>query len=198
MPTALRNRQEPASAVWDRLVSRFREAAILHQEGESLAARRILAEELPGIVGQWIRHSGLAPAVAKSRLSALFAREQAEVRRAALTQRLMADSFAERWTPPVGNPFVEEEHVRRAEAGPPAGRTIPQTEGVAAHRGGPLGIGGRRIPLDRISEMIEALQAEERRSAVAEIIPLRDFLPASPAVSQHLSEPTSLEVSSIA
>ena len=54
---------EQAESRWAKIVERFRAACVLYKEGDEGESRRIIKEELPGLIRSWIK---LLPSSLKS------------------------------------------------------------------------------------------------------------------------------------
>lgn len=182
---------DPARQAWSILVDTYREACLLHHEGREDEARRMAAEDLPPAVRTWSRHCTDPAADKKQRLAEMFKKESERIADAALVQRLVIRRLTTEVLPnltalvrkagqqlpePPGEgpePARSYFAARRAfqgEASPvvqkAALRNLSQSNPYTT-------TGPRKVPIDDISGMIDALHAEEFRPLAKALAPLR-------------------------
>ncbi|MDQ8187349.1 hypothetical protein [Pelagicoccus sp. SDUM812002] len=178
---------ERAQERWDAIVTRFRHACILHRDGKEWESRRIIKEELPPLIKQWMQMlpSGLKED-AKADLRDMFTREQSIVDQGQKLQRLFKETLVKRIIPQVEERIaakyrslyvtrMEQQKAKRQEelAGSWVRPTYsdekkPITFGFQA--------GDRRVKLGDVSEMIDALQGADNEILANEILSLDDIV----------------------
>jgi hypothetical protein len=143
MPTATLSDAPPSPAheVWKEIVRRQREATALAHAGAGAAAKALVHDELPRLIKQWGRLSGLPRNLQLLRLRKLIEGEIARPR----PTRGLPEAPRPRPTPA---PSVLRD---------PSPRSAP----VAAAPGPSPSL---RIPLQNISDMIDAVHLEEARA----------------------------------
>lgn len=178
---------ERAQERWDAIVTRFRHACILHRDGKEWESRRIIKEELPPLIKQWMQMlpSGLKED-AKADLRDMFTREQSIVDQGQKLQRLFKETLVKRIIPQVEERIaakyrslyvtkLEQQKAKRQEelAGSWVRPTYsdekkPTSFGFQA--------GDRRVKLGDVSEMIDALQSADNEILADSILSLDDIV----------------------
>lgn len=90
-----------SAELWRAIEDGVREAFLLRAEARERDAARLLQQELPPLIGEWSRGSGLAVPEAQQTLRDLFARVQRQVGDALLCRRLVLRTLGQPATPPA-------------------------------------------------------------------------------------------------
>lgn len=122
--------------LWREIEASVSEACVLRAEGREPEAAAILQQKLPGLIATWSRGSGLAGDRCQAMLRELFAQVQQQVATARICKRLVLQSLD------------------------PA---TPRTSGE--ERAQPMQL-RRRVPIDDIPGMLDALDEGERTAAL--------------------------------
>lgn len=141
-------------ALWDEIVGITREACLLRQEGREKEAVALLQQTLPPVIRQWSNTCGQTPEHCREELRSLFAREQQTARAVTLQRRR-----------------IVEEVCARLQAHPRTSDAMERRTGtkVAAT---PIQL-QRRVPIDDVVGMLDALQQVEHTVMDEAIVPLR-------------------------
>lgn len=157
--TAMRDNSPavPASAsphfLWNEIVRWTLEACILRKEGREGAVQELLRERLPALIRAWAGRCGKPAETCRERLRDLFARVQESVEEGFIQRRLI----------------VEEVCARLGQ---------PATAGAAPSVRAPaLGL-RRRISIDDIPGMLDALAEAEFESLGEAVLPIRSAMAA--------------------
>tara|TARA_B110000037_G_scaffold197627_1_gene235887 strand:+ start:8457 stop:9053 length:597 start_codon:yes stop_codon:yes gene_type:complete len=156
---------EKAENRWTLIVERFRSACVLYRKGCNIESRRIIKDELPELIRAWIQ---LLPAAlkedAKADLHDMFTREQSIVDQGLKLQGIFKETLMKSIIPQVEEQvaakyrtlyFQEPQERKTRQAwNPSTFQTRPQTF-ERAHK---------RIPLDDVQTMIDAVQEQESES----------------------------------
>jgi len=164
---------------WNLIVGRFRDACVLHKQGQEAESRRIIKQELPVLIKNWIQ---LLPVSlrddAKADLRDMFEREQALVDQGAKLQKVFKETLIN--------------------------KIIPQLEAKIAAKYRAMYLSGyekraeRRSSSDRLRDWIspsyarkEARDAEERAKAPRHRIALGDISGMIDAIQSQEATPAS-------
>jgi hypothetical protein len=148
--------------LWNEIVRWTFEVCILRREGNETAVAPLLRDRLPPLIQAWSRNSGHSAEGCRQQLRALFSRVQESVEIGCIHRRMI----------------VEEVCTRLGAAGTPI------------HASRPVGIHlRRRISLDDVPEMLDALAEAELAGHGESILPLRTAV--VPPVPHFAAEPTS-------
>ena len=182
---------EKAQERWDAIVERFRAACILHRNGQEWESRRIVKEELPGLIKLWM--ALLPPGLkedAKADLRDMFTREQSIVDQGFKLQRLFRETLVKRIIPHVENRIaskyrsiyaakLDERNQLATTRGSDGSWVRPSysPEGPRSEKTAPaFGLGEQRVKLAEISKMIDALQEGESEELAQSILPLEEIV----------------------
>ncbi len=178
---------ERAQERWDAIVERFRHACILHRDGKEWESRRIIKEELPPLIKQWMQMlpTGLKED-AKADLRDMFTREQSIVDQGQKLQRLFKETLVKRIIPQVEERIaakyrslyvtkLEQNKAKRQEE--LSGSWVRPSYGED-ETPTPMGFntGDRRVKLGDVSEMIDALQETDNEILADSILSLDDIV----------------------
>lgn len=177
---------ERAQQRWDAIVERFRMACILHRNGKEWESRRIIKEELPPLIKQWMQMlpAGLKED-AKADLRDMFTREQSIVDQGHKLQRLFKETLVKQIIPQVEariaskyrSLYVSKLEQRKADRQEQVqGSWVRPNYSQETPR--PLGFntGDRRIKLGNVSDMIDALQEQDSEALADSILSLEDIV----------------------
>lgn len=172
---------------WDAIVERFRHACILHRNGKEWESRRIIKEDLPPMIKQWMQMlpAGLKED-AKADLRDMFTREQSIVDQGHKLQRLFRETLVKRIIPQVEariaskyrSIYVSKLDERRAQReGQLGGSWVrPSYSEESAPAPQPFDTGSHRVKLGDISGMIDALQENDSEALADSILSLEDIV----------------------
>ncbi len=178
---------ERAQQRWDAIVERFRHACILHRNGQEWESRRIIKEELPPIIRQWMQMlpAGLKDD-AKADLRDMFTREQSIVDQGHKLQSLFKETLVKRLIPQVESRIaskyralyagkLDERRKRKEEQlrGSWVNPDYSKSEGKAATS---FGAGAENVRIDDVSGMIDALQQNDHEGLADSILSLEDIV----------------------
>lgn len=177
---------ERAQQRWDAIVDRFRTACILHRDGKEWESRRIIKEELPPLIKQWMQMlpSGLKED-AKADLRDMFTREQSLVDQGHKLQRLFKETLVKRIIPQVEERIASKyrslyvakmEQNKAARAQQLEGSWVRPTYSEEAQRPQTFGTGDKRVRLGNVSDMIDALQESDSEALADSILSLDDIV----------------------
>jgi hypothetical protein len=138
--------------LWNEIVRWTFEACVRRREGREAEVRGLLHERLPALIRAWSARSGLSGDGCREQLRSLFARAQECVELGSIQRRLIVEEVCSRLGPAA---------VRSATR-PAAG------EGGLRLR--------RRVPIDDIPAMLDALAEAEFESLGESVLPLRSVL----------------------
>ncbi|MBC2604466.1 hypothetical protein [Pelagicoccus albus] len=172
---------------WDAIVGRFRVACILHRDGKEWESRRIIKEELPPLIKQWMQMlpTGLKED-AKADLRDMFTREQSIVDQGHKLQKLFKETLVKRIIPQVEERIaakyrslyvakLEQEKAKRQNE--MSGSWVrPSYVEKDPKPPADFNTGGRRIKLGDVSDMIDALQAADSEALADEILSLNEIV----------------------
>jgi hypothetical protein len=153
--------------LWNEIVRWTLEACILRKEGREAQVSELLQDRLPGLIRNWSGACGLPTETCKQNLRALFRRIQESVETGYIHRRLI----------------VAEVCANLATQ--PAGPSIPAGER------GPVRL-RRRVPIDDVSGMLDAVAEAELETRAEAILPMRRA--ALAMTSLFSGEPASLAV----
>lgn len=162
---------EEAESRWTLIVERFRSACVLYREGCNIESRRIIKDELPELIRAWIQ---LLPTAlkedAKADLHDMFTREQSIVDQGLKLQGIFKETLIKSIIPQVEEQvaakyrtlYLQEQQERKTRRddetrqawNPSTFQTRPQTF-QRPHK---------RIPLDDVQTMIDAVHEQESES----------------------------------
>ncbi len=143
-----------AHELWTEIVSTTREACLLRQEGREENAVRLLQQTLPTVIRDWSNLCGETPDRCRTLLRELFSREQETARAAMLQRRLIVDEVCAR----LQNRTPRQEIVESRIFSQPAPSTLQLR---------------RRVPIDDVVGLIDALQQTERNQIDEAVLPVR-------------------------
>lgn len=135
VPTVSVAAARDAASIWKQIEHGVREACVLRCEGREREAAALLQETLPPLVREWSATCGSPADTCRNQLRDLIARAQEQVAAAMLSRRLVLASIGM----------------------PDNARARPNTNGSFSLR--------RRIPIDNVPDMLDALQESERAAA---------------------------------
>lgn len=187
---------------WNAIVTHFREACLSFHEGHEDDARRLASEVLPPLIREWSSLCDQPTEVKKERLLALFCSESRKISDLGMLQRLIVTRLSERVLPAyagqlkgLSNPpqAVPQgsgsglAHAPSPSSGAGSPPTMPNQEATrlvlqkAARRNPALqrkiaaASASRKVPINDIAGMIDALHAAEFAGDASEIVPLREL-----------------------
>ena len=164
---------ENAESRWKLIVERFRGACLLYREGSNIESRRIIRDELPDLIRDWIK---LLPRSlkddAKADLRDMFTREQSIVDQGLKLQSLFKETLIKSIIPQVEEQvaakyrtlYVKEHERRKAKRESKVRRSWKTTSIQTAVQSAPFPEQERpknRIGLDDVQGMIDAVQSDE-------------------------------------
>jgi len=136
--------------LWNEIVRWSFEACILRKEGREERVTDLLQERLPSLIRAWSSRCGLPSAACKERLRSLFTRIQENVEIGFVQRRLIVEEICARFSRPSA----------RGESG-----HLPVVPGSIGLR--------RRVPIDNIPDMLDALAEAEFEAMGEAVLPLR-------------------------
>lgn len=143
--------------LWNEIVRWTFEACILRREGEEAKVSELLCGRLPALIQVWSRGCQQPPEECKQQLRALFARAQESVEVGYIQRRLIVEEVCSR--------------LGRANNVPNADLRVPAREdGKSAPAGVHL---RRRIPLEDVPGMLDALAEAEGETFAESVLPIR-------------------------
>ena len=143
--------------LWNEIVRWTFEVCILRREGNEEAVTPLLRDRLPPLIQAWSRRCGHSADRCQQELRALFARVQESVEHGFIHRRLIVQEVCSRLAGPGGAVALA---VHSADS--------------AARKPRPAGIHlRRRIPLDDVPEMLDALAEAELADFGESILPVR-------------------------
>ena len=134
--------------LWNEIVRWTLEACILRKEGREAQVAELLQDRLPGLIRTWSGSCGLPTETCKQNLRALFRRIQDSIETGYVHRRLI----------------VAEVCANLA--------TQPASPGAAAPERGPVRL-RRRVPIDDVSGMLDAVAEAELETRAEAILPMR-------------------------
>jgi len=134
--------------LWNEIVRWTLEACILRKEGRETQVASLLQDRLPGLIRNWSSVCGLPSETCKQNLRALFRRIQESVETGYIHRRMIVEEVCARLT---AQPAVA--HARSAEVGPVRLR--------------------RRIPIDDVPGMLDAVAEAEVETRSEAVLPMR-------------------------
>lgn len=153
--------------LWNEIVRWTYETCILRKEGKEDRVSSLLQDRLPTLIRAWSSRSGLAPDACKEQLRALFNRVQEQVELGFIQRRLIVEEVCSR----LGTKAF-------AAVRPPT----PASVGLR-----------RRVPLDDIPDMLDALAEAEFEAMGEAVLPVRRALSATfPRTVAETAEPVAL------
>jgi hypothetical protein len=136
--------------LWNEIVRWTFEACILRKEGRESEVKVLLHERLPALIRAWSERSGQPAEASREQLRSLFSRAQESVELGSIQRRFI----------------VEEVCARLARKGGAASaiRTVAGSPSLQLRR---------RVPIDDIPAMLDALAEAEFESMGESVLPLR-------------------------
>lgn len=158
-----------AAALWSEIIGITREACLLRQEGREKEAVELLQQTLPAVIRRWSNSCGETPEYCREALRKLFAEEQHTARAAMVQRRLIVDEVCSRLK------------VRCAAA-----RDTGENESGVVLKApvGPVQL-RRRVSIDDVVGMLDALQQAERTALEEAILPVRETYSSLSSVGQR-------------
>lgn len=158
---------EKAENRWTLIVERFRNACILYREGSNIESRRIIKDELPELIRNWIKLlPGALKEDAKADLRDMFTREQSIVDQGLKLQNIFKETLIKNIIPQIEEKvaakyrtlYLQEHEKRKAQ------RTeeIHDSWKTTAFQSRPTKQERhpKRIGLDDVQGMIDAVQEQ--------------------------------------
>ncbi|HEY3756809.1 MAG TPA: hypothetical protein VGL42_11725 [Opitutaceae bacterium] len=136
--------------LWDEIVHSTIEACILRKEGREREVAGLIQEKLPTLIRRWSSTCGLSPETCKRNLRALFQRVQEGVEMGFIHRRLIVDEIC-----------------ARLSGGSP--KAVPA---AVAAESGPIRL-RRRVAIDDVSGMLDAMAEAELETRREAILPMR-------------------------
>jgi hypothetical protein len=143
--------------LWNEIVRWTFEACILRREGDETKVTELLHDRLPTLIHAWSRGCGQSADACKQQLRALFSRAQESVEIGFIHRRLIVKEVCSRLGAGARVPNPGD------QASPREGRP---TEPAGVHL-------RRRIPLDDVPKMLDALAEAEAEAFGESILPIR-------------------------
>lgn len=156
-----------AAALWSEIIGITREACLLRQEGREKEAVELLQQTLPAVIRRWSNSCGETSEYCREALRKLFAEEQHAARAAMVQRRLIVDEVCSRLQ--VGCAAVQDASASVA--------TVKVTVGPVQLR--------RRVAIDDVVGMLDALQQAERAAFEEAILPVRETYSSLSSVGQR-------------
>lgn len=159
---------EKAENRWTLIVERFRSACVLHREGGNVESRRIIKDELPELIKAWIQ---LLPRAlkedAKADLRDMFTREQSIVDQGFKLQSIFKETLIKSIIPQVEEQvaakyrrlYLQEQQKRKQRREEDVRK--PWNASGLQSRSQEQPFPRKRIGLDNVQEMIDAVQEQE-------------------------------------
>ncbi len=174
---------EQAERRWTDIVERFRTACILHREGQEAESRRIIKEEMPGLIKSWIKL--LPPSLkedAKADLRDMFTKEQSLVDQGLRLQNVFKQTLMQRIIPQVEEQvaakyrsfYIREQQKRALEL--ESSRKRPWLQPPSGSDKDPVPSRNGRVSLGDVSRMIDAVQRNDSEILANAILPLDDIV----------------------
>jgi len=177
-----------AQTRWDAIVELFRAACILHRDGKEWESRRIVKEELPPLIKQWMQilPSGLKND-AKADLRDMFTREQSLVDQGQKLQKLYKETLVKHIIPKIEQRIASkyrslyiaklQKGKREREQELASSWVQPYYGESAGHKdSSSFGTGDKRVELGKVSEMIDALQSSDNNNIADSILSLDEIV----------------------
>lgn len=176
---------EQVESRWAKIVERFRAACVLYKEGDEGESRRIIKEELPGLIRAWIK---LLPSSfksdAKADLRDMFNREQSIVDQGMRLRNAYRDTLVKRIIPQVEEQvaakyreiYLKEQRrqILAHQDGAPHNRPWVQT--AASHSQIKRDLAPRPIAIDDVPSMIDAVQKSDSESIAKSVLSLNEIV----------------------
>jgi hypothetical protein len=166
MQSLAAHNSQNASKLWQAIVGTTREACLLRQEGREQEAVDLLQQTLPGTIRQWSNVCGESAERCRELLRDLFNREQEAARTALLQRRLIVDEVCSRLQVQRAAPETVESRIVVKNALQPVQLR-------------------RRVPIDDVVGMLDALQQVERGELAEALLPSRQNLNSLSFVGQR-------------
>ena len=176
---------EQAESRWAKIVERFRAACVLYKEGDEGESRRIIKEELPGLIRSWIK---LLPSSlksdAKADLKDMFNREQSIVDQGMRLRNAYRDTLVKRIIPRVEEQvaakyreiYLKEQRRQILAHQDGAARNRPWVQIAARHSHIKRDLGPGSIAIDDVPSMIDAVQKSDSESIAKSVLPLNEIV----------------------
>ena len=176
---------EQAESRWAKIVERFRAACVLYKEGDEGESRRIIKEELPGLIRSWIK---LLPSSlksdAKADLKDMFNREQSIVDQGMRLRNAYRDTLVKRIIPRVEEQvaakyreiYLREQRHQMLAHQDGAARNRPWVQIAASHSHIKRDLGPGSIAIDDVPSMIDAVQKSDSESIAKSVLPLNEIV----------------------
>ena len=176
---------EQAESRWAKIVERFRAACVLYKEGDEGESRRIIKEELPGLIRSWIK---LLPSSlksdAKADLKDMFNREQSIVDQGMRLRNAYRDTLVKRIIPRVEEQvaakyreiYLKEQRRQILAHQDGAARNRPWVQIAASHSHIERDLGPGSIAIDDVPSMIDAVQKSDSESIAKSVLPLNEIV----------------------
>jgi hypothetical protein len=147
--------------LWDEVVGTFRRACVLRHQGQVTEARTLLENSMPRSIARWSQVCAEKMTAKRELLNRMFADEQKRVEDASVLCDLLSNGLAESLIPSLRSALSCDMTTALSEDGPGAlhRRSAGALSGRSAGRGRP-----RRVPVDDVAGMIDALLVAERCS----------------------------------
>lgn len=176
---------EQAESRWVKVVERFRAACVLYKEGDEGESRRIIKEELPGLIRSWIK---LLPSSlksdAKADLKDMFNREQSIVDQGMRLRNAYRETLVKRIIPRVEEQiaakyreiYLKEQRRQMITHQDGAARKRPGVQIAAPHSHIKQDLGPGSIAIDDVPSMIDAVQKSDSESIAKSVLPLNEIV----------------------
>ena len=176
---------EQAESRWAKIVERFRAACVLYKEGDEGESRRIIKEELPGLIRSWIK---LLPSSLKSDAKAdlrdMFNREQSIVDQGMRLRNVYRDTLVKRIIPKVEEQvaakyreiYLKEQRREILAHQDGAARNRPWVQNAASHSQIKRDLAPGSIAIDDVPCMIDAVQKSDSESIAKSVLPLNEIV----------------------
>jgi hypothetical protein len=172
-PTPTKATSADPKFLWNEIVRWTFEVCILRREGHEDAVTPLLRDRLPPLIQAWSKRCGHSADRCQQELRALFARVQESVEVGFIHRRLIVQEVCSRLAGPGG---VAALAVHSAVSD----RTKAKPAGIHLRR---------RIPLDDVPEMLDALAEAEVADFGEKILPVRSAV--IPPLPEFAGESTS-------
>ena len=176
---------EQAESRWAKIVERFRADCVLYKEGDEVESRRIIKEELPGLIRSWIK---LLPSSlksdAKADLKDMFNREQSIVDQGMRLRNAYRETLVKRIIPRVEEQiaakyreiYLKEQRRQMITHQDGAARKRPGVQIAAAHSHIKQDLGPGSIEIDDVPSMIDTVQKSDSESIAKSVLPLNEIV----------------------
>ena len=176
---------EQAESRWVKVVERFRAACVLYKEGDEGESRRIIKEELPGLIRSWIK---LLPSSlkndAKADLKDMFNREQSIVDQGMRLRNAYRETLVKRIIPRVEEQiaakyreiYLKEQRRQMIAHQDGAARKRPGVQIATPHSHIKQDLGPGSIAIDDVPSMIDAVQKSDSESIAKSVLPLNEIV----------------------